>query len=294
MPTVRELAASYRAHLTESRTSAWLENNQHRVEGGLRPLVELFGSEWADDFGPRKLATLIAEMARPGRLSAASLRARLDHVRRAFRWAAATERVPASVWHAVQSVPNPRIGEFGLRGSHARQPVGEEAVFAILPELNPVVRAIVELLWWTGARPGEIRKLRPCEIDRSGIVWRATLELREERMTPLWPSHVARYERERAERDEQAVGDAYSSRSLSRAVDRAQDRVNRKRRESGAPPFERWTLYCIRHAALSRIRREEGLEAAKAFAGHSGMAMTLGYTTEAERDYAIDLAARLG
>ena len=345
-PTVGELADGYRAHLAETRSDAWWKNNSDRIEGGLRPLVELFGTEWADEFGPRKLGTLIAAMAQPGKLSAASLRARLDHVRRAFRWAAATERVPASVWHAVQSVPNPRVGEFGLRGSKKRKPVSEEAVFAILPELNPVVRAIVELLWWTGARPGEIRGLRPCDIDRDGAVWAATLEQhknvnrgksrtivfgphaqevlrpfldrvprptpdaplfspqlalelhrnekRTHRKTPLWPSHVARYARERSQREEQQVGELYTARSLGRAVERAQERVNAARKERGEEPFLRWTLYCIRHAVLSRIRRTEGLEAAKTFAGHSGVTMTTGYTTEAERDHAIHLAAKLG
>ena len=33
------------------------------------------------------------------------------------------------------------------------------------------LRAVVELMWHTGARPGEALRIRMVDIDRSGPVW---------------------------------------------------------------------------------------------------------------------------
>lgn len=100
---------------------------------------------------------------------------------------------------------------------------------------------------------------------------------RAQRETPLYPSHAARYERERAGRPERVVGDRYDTAALGKALDRAIAAANEKREAEGREPMARWTLYALRHAAALRIRREHGLEAARALLGHAGATMTEWY-----------------
>ncbi len=52
----------------------------------------------------------------------------------------------------------------------------EAVVNATLPYLSPVVAAMIQLQRWTGARPGEVCLVRPCDVDRSGAVWVFTPE----------------------------------------------------------------------------------------------------------------------
>jgi integrase len=61
--------------------------------------------------------------------------------------------------------------EEGVEEGEKIKPVQEESVRATLPHLRPAVRAIVETLWWTGTRVGEIVLMRTCDIDRTGNVW---------------------------------------------------------------------------------------------------------------------------
>src|SRR5262249_31360202 len=49
--------------------------------------------------------------------------------------------------------------------------VPDEHVAAVLPLVSEPVRAMIELQSACGARPGEILRMRPRDIDRSGDVW---------------------------------------------------------------------------------------------------------------------------
>lgn len=51
------------------------------------------------------------------------------------------------------------------------QPVAWEHVAPVLAQLTPTLRTMVELLWWTGMRTGELVSMKPQEIAREGKVW---------------------------------------------------------------------------------------------------------------------------
>ncbi len=62
-------------------------------------------------------------------------------------------------------------GRCDARETEPVKPVPEAHVRAVLPFLLPPVQAMVELQLVTGARPGEVRILRACDIDMTGDVW---------------------------------------------------------------------------------------------------------------------------
>jgi integrase len=68
-------------------------------------------------------------------------------------------------------VPGLRRGRTGAKEGAGVKPPAADLVDAMLPQLNPTVRAMVELQRLTGMRPGELVIIRPADVDRSGDVW---------------------------------------------------------------------------------------------------------------------------
>jgi integrase len=81
------------------------------------------------------------------------------------------ELVPASVHQALTTVTGLQRGRTSARESDAVRPAEDCDVDAALPFLAPAVADMVRLQRLTGCRPGEIRILRPVDIDRSVDPW---------------------------------------------------------------------------------------------------------------------------
>lgn len=99
---------------------------------------------------------------------------------------------------------------------------------------------------------------------------RAT-KLRQERKTPLWPSHVRAQERKKARRTRRTLHSQYDAHTYRRAIARACKKA--------CLPI--WTPNQLRHSAATEIRKRYGLEAAQACLGHAALGVTQIY---AEKD----------
>jgi integrase len=100
---------------------------------------------------------------------------------------------------------------------------------------------------------------------------------RRERNTPLYPSHQARYDRQRKAHPEVAPGQTYTASSLRKAIHRAVREANRERAKKGEQPIALWNPYQIRHSVASRLRKEYGLEMVRCLLGHSSAEMSEWY-----------------
>jgi integrase len=104
-------------------------------------------------------------------LSRGVINNRIRRIVRMFRWAVSEELAPESVWRSLTTVRGLEKGRTTVRETEAVKPVPEAHVRAVLPHATPPVAAMLELQLLTGARPGEMRILRVCDIDMSGAVW---------------------------------------------------------------------------------------------------------------------------
>ncbi len=136
----------------------------------LRPVRKLYGNTSARDFGPRSLKAVRDEMISVG-LSRGVINRRVGRIKRVFKWAAAEELIPPSVYHGLQAVAGLRYGATEARETEPIRPVPEEWVAATLPHVSPQVAAMIRLQQLTGMRPGEVVIMRPCDIDRSLAIW---------------------------------------------------------------------------------------------------------------------------
>jgi integrase len=143
------------------------------IEGitlALRPLKDQYGHTLAADFGPLSLRAVRDGWVRAG-LARKHINSRVSKIRRLFKFAVSHELVPPSALDGLRAVEPLTFGHTTAVESPPREAV-DEAVFRMtLPHLTPTVRAMLELLWLTGARPSEVCSMRSADVDRSGEIW---------------------------------------------------------------------------------------------------------------------------
>lgn len=128
-----------------------------------RPLIELYGHSRARDFGPRALKAVRKIMVDAGR-TRRSINSMISRIRRLFRWGVENEHVPVTVLQALCAVQGLQLGRTTAAEGEPVEPVDEATVNETLKYLSPVVAAMVQLQLLTGARPGELVTLRPCDL----------------------------------------------------------------------------------------------------------------------------------
>jgi integrase len=136
----------------------------------LRPLKERYGHTLAADFGPLALRAVRDAWVRAG-LSRKHINARVGKIRRLFKFAVSHELVPSGVLDGLRAVEPLTFGHTAAVEAAPREAVDEAVFWATLKHLSPTVRAMLELLWWTGARPSEICSMRTADVDRRGETW---------------------------------------------------------------------------------------------------------------------------
>jgi integrase len=135
----------------------------------VRPLLEMFGKAPASQFGPKSLKLVRQKMVQKGWIRKYTNR-HVDRIKRVFKWAVAEELIPPSVYEGLRAVGGLRFGR-GVRDNPPVQPASLELVEPVKKHVSRQVVAMIELQLLTGARPGEVVMMRPCDIDRSTPVW---------------------------------------------------------------------------------------------------------------------------
>jgi integrase len=144
----------------------------------MRPLKELYGHSRAADFGPRDLKAVRQHLV-DRELSRTYVNNNTNRLKRIFKWAVGEELVPASVYHALQTVAGLRYGRSEARETEPIRPVPDDHVEVVLNFVAPPVAAMIRLQRLTGMRSGEVVIMRSgevvimraCDIDMSGEVW---------------------------------------------------------------------------------------------------------------------------
>ena len=325
--TVNELMLAYFRHaqgyyLKDGKPTSEVRN----IGIAIRPVRNLYGHSPARNFGPLALKAVRQALIESG-ICRNEVNKRVRHTIRAFKWAAAEEMIPASVYHGLQAVTGLRRGRSEARETAPVKPVPEAFVDAIRPYVSRQVWAMVQIQSLAGMRPGEVCIMRTQDVDTSGRVWVFTpgshktqhhgkerriylgpqaqailrpwlrpelsaylfspadvvaerkAELRRNRKTPVQPS-----QRNRAKpKPQRKAGDFYETDAYRRAIARA----------CKAADVPDWHPHQLRHNAATRLRKEFGLDAARAVLGHSSTSVTEIYA-ELDGAKAEEAMARVG
>jgi integrase len=286
------------------------------LRDALRPLRELYGHSDARDFGPIALRAVRDRMIEGG-LARTTINARINRIRRIFRWAVSIELISPGVIQALGSIPGLQRGRSKAKEPRRVTPVAVGDVEKTLPFLPRPVAAMVQFQLLTGCRTEEVLSMRGDELIlgepnweyRPGVhknAWRG-----QRRVIPIGPraraileefvrpggqgylfsprdavrAHHARRTRARESkptpselaRRSDTPGQKHGQRYNRRSYRQA---VVRACRRAGIPA---WTPLQLRHAAATIIRARFGLEAAQSVLGHARADVTQVY---AERDLA--------
>lgn len=280
-------------------------------------------------FGPRALKAIREKMIADGH-ARLTINERVRAIRQIFKWGAAEELVPETVWRSLLTVPALQAGRTEARETPPVAPVPDSDIQAVMPHLNPVVRAMVEVQRLTGARPGEVVRMTMGQIDRAADVWvynpkkhknahrgksrsivlgpRAQAAVRpfvdrSPDRALFSPLDARAMERERLARDgggrrrggSRTSEDAKAPGTMWTIQDRytvgTYARAVRRACEAAGVPV--WSPNRLRHTRATEVRRDHGLESAGAVLGHTRLETTQIYA-ERSLQAAMEIARAEG
>lgn len=159
-----EFAGSY--YVKNGRPTGELPN----LKDALRPLAIAYGRTPVAEFGPVALKAVRQSMI-DADLSRGVVNARVNRIRRAFKWGVENELVPSGVLHGLQAVASLKRGRCDARDTGPVTPVPEADIQAVLRVAPRPIAAMIELQRLTGMRPGEVVLMRTRDIDTTAPVW---------------------------------------------------------------------------------------------------------------------------
>jgi integrase len=191
---VADVVAAYLEHAKRyyCRSDGKPSHEVAHLRDAVRPLLKLYGSLPAADFGLRQLKTLREQLINNG-LARKTINDRVNRVVRLFGWAAEEELCRSEVFGALRALRALKRGRSAAKEGKRVLPVAWEHVEAVLPHVSRPLAGIIELMWLTGMRPGEACQLRSADLDRSGSVWfyrpraHKTENFGRERVIPIGP-----------------------------------------------------------------------------------------------------------
>lgn len=173
--TILELVAAFWAHaeVYYRKPDGTVTSELSVFRGAFRVLKQLYGSASASDFGPKALKNVRDEMIRSG-WCRRSINKQVGRIKAMFKWAAEQELIPATIFHALQTVSGLKYGRSAAKESDPVRPVPQAFIDAVKSHVSPQVWALIQLQLYTAARPGELLRMRPVDLNTSEEVWSYT------------------------------------------------------------------------------------------------------------------------
>ncbi len=169
--TVAELCVLFNFHAARHyvRADGSATNEPVNFRRAVLHLAAAAGHLPPAEFGPVALRRVRDAMVAAG-WCRTTVNAQVNRVRRVFKWAAAEELVPASVWLALKSLPAISAGR-GVREAPRVRPADQAGVAAARAVATPTLAGMIGFQLLTGCRPQDVCGLTAGRLDRTGAVW---------------------------------------------------------------------------------------------------------------------------
>ncbi len=311
--TVRHVTASYR-ELIKTKYSA-NKAELHRLNQICDEADKHEGDVNAEKYGPLALQRQRQRWIESGN-SRAYCNRLTNAVVRMFKYAVSQEMVKPETWQRLKSVEPLQIGQTEAPETEPIKPVAIEVVRETAKHLSPVLKAMLRVQVATGMRPSEVCKIRPCDIDRSGVVWmfrpakHKTANRGKRKAVPILgdareaiTDYLNRDAKAYCFSPAESVAWWLATKRANRKTRVQPSQASRAKDEPAKEPrecfdahsyrqsiqraakragVEQWHPYQLRHLAGTVVRDALGIEAAQALLGHSQAAMTERYAQQME------------
>ncbi len=326
--SIAELAVSYLDFASEYYTNDGVTTSEYScISNALKPLHKLYSRTFTSQFGPLALKAARQHMIDLG-WSRPYINRQINRIRRMFRWGVENELVSPTILHALCSVSPLKRGRTAAPEPEPIKSVPNQIVAATIPHVARQVAAMINLQLFSGARPGEIVQLRPCDIERQDDIWiyrpsRHKTQYRgREREIYFGPlaqfillpflnrditKHCFSPAEAEAERNEARRQSRKTPMTPSQAARRPKNNPKRKKKDSYSVYSYRraikygckkanildWHPNQLRHSCATKIRKLYGLDAAQIILGHKQCDVTQVYA-ELDRTKAMQIIQNAG
>ena len=272
-PTVNELVLAFMRHADQHyRKDGKPTSEIHCMKAAIRPLVELYGFNPVDEFGPTMLKAVRQKYVDSGWVRKTSNKS-TGRIRSIFRWGVENELVSPATLQKLKAVAPLLAGRSEAKDNPARTPATAKQIEAVRPHVSQLVRDLIDVQRLTGARAGELLKMTPEALDTSDTVW--LFDVDGHKTEHHGHSRVI------------AIGEQAQAILIRRMKKlKNQDRVFKMRRDSYTTAVRRacqklkvepCTPHQLRHALGHQVRGEFGLEHVQATLGHADFSMSERY-----------------
>ena len=287
--TIAELVLAYVKHAqTYYVKNGKVTDEFGCIKSALKPVVELYGTIPAADFGPKSLKAVRQHMVDGGKKCRRYINMSVGRIRRAFRYAVENELIEPGVLQKLEAIPPLLAGRTEAKDHPTRRPVPVENINRVKGKVNQRTRDMIDLMLLTGARPGELVSLTGGMIDRQDDVWvsnlsdHKTIHRGKERILHFGPRAQAILHRYLTGDPNQRLF------PIRRAT--ASAAIKKACVELGIPKF---TSHWLRHTTATQIRKDFGLDVAQVILGHSSADVTQVYA-EVNTSKARDAVREVG
>lgn len=313
--TLNRLSVLYIEHCqTYYRKNGKVTSEVSSIRCAVRIALKHFGRLPVKDFTPLKLKAVREAMIAAGWVRN-SINQQVRRITRMLRWGVEQELVPPEVHAACKAVTGLRFGRSEAIEPEKVHPVEPSQIEAIEPFVSRQVWGMIQLQLVTGMRPGEVRSIRLCDIDRSGETWeykpavhktqhhgrrrrvfigkkgQAIIRqfLKADPLARLFSprdAEMERNEKRRTERVSPMTPSQAERKPKTKPIKRAgpmytKDSYNRAIcRACEDARIEPWSPNQLRHNSATNIRKSHGLDASRVVLGHSSNNTTEIYAEE--------------
>jgi integrase len=173
-PTMADVALAYLDHAEKYYA---LSTEFANLKLAIRPVSKLYATLPSKEFGaPQFRAAREWWLSDPKR-TRQYVNKQMKRLVRIIKWSVAAGMMPTDNYVTIKCVDPLKCGRTEAPESEPVQTVSVELVNATIPHLTRVVADMVRFQQLVGCRPGEVVKITPAMIDRTGKVW--TIKLKE-------------------------------------------------------------------------------------------------------------------
>lgn len=296
-------------------------------------VTRLLGQKHGDDdieaFGPLDLDNFRDDLITDHDWSRKYINKQVARVVAMFKWGVAKEVCSPEVYAKLTALAGLKKGRTAARETKGVTSVDDSVVEKTLVCLPEIVADMVRFQRLTGARPGEVCSIRPCDVDRSDEVWvyrpdeHKTEHHEKDReiyigpkaqqvLTPYLLRAAGNYcfspaesvararQRQRDGRatplscgNRQGTNRVFAPRRVAAQRYKVASYRLAIRRGCNKAKVDVWTPNRLRHTAATEIRKKFGLEAAQVICGHETADVTQVYA-ERDKQLAVKVAKAVG
>lgn len=159
--TINELVLAFMRHADGHYVKNGKPTSEiHCMKSATRPLIDVYGFTAVDSFGPMMLKAVRQRYVDAGWVRDTCNKG-VKRIRTIFKWGVENEMLAPATLQGLQAVAPLLAGRTVAKDNPDRLPATDEQIKAVKPHVSQLVKDLIDVQRFTGARAGELLLLTP-------------------------------------------------------------------------------------------------------------------------------------